>query len=246
VIINVENFKELIRKATVNFSIETVQLRFGGGKIKTNMISSDGNVIALLDVDNDVIDVNDEIDFNFSDPSQNVIPFLNLFDNETVNVRLYENRMTIVHGQQRSNIGFCSPLVVSLLGSDSIKENVDWFFERNIDDEFKEMFKKIRKIGARFGKIYLELKDNMMYIDTSDKTNQYSNGLRFELNELTSNRNDLVLSFDYKAMVNLMSVIGERENFSFKLTYKEEQELGMLYAKLTDNSEKYCLLSKEL
>jgi len=51
--INVENFKELIRKSTVNFSIETVQLRFGGNKVKTNMIASDGNTIALLDIQND-------------------------------------------------------------------------------------------------------------------------------------------------------------------------------------------------
>ncbi len=242
--INVENFKELIRKSTVNFSIETVQLRLGGTRVKTNMIASDGNTIAILDVQNDVIDVNDEVDFNFSDPSQGVIPFLNLFDNDMVNVRIYENRMTLTDGQQRSNIGFCSPLVVSLLGTESIKEDVDWFFNMEVDENFRNIFNKIRKIGARFGKVYFEVKDNVMNIDTSDKTNQYSNGLRFELD--SCEKENLVLSFDYKSMVNLMSVIGDRDNFKFKLTYKEEQELGMLYTKLTDNSEKYCLLSKEL
>lgn len=242
--INVENFKELIRKSTVNFSIETVQLRFGGSKVKTNMIASDGNTIALLDIQNDVIDVTDEVDFNFSDPSQGVIPFLNLFDNETVNVKLYENRMTLIDGQQRSNIGFCSPLVVSLLGTNSIKEDVDWFFNMDVNENFKEVFKKIRKIGARFGKVYFEVKDNVMAIDTSDKTNQYSNGLKFELDDCE--KENLTLSFDYKSMVNLMSVIGDREDFKLKLTYKEEQELGMLYTKLMDDSEKYCLLSKEL
>lgn len=242
--INVDNFKELIKKATVNFSIETVQLRFGGGKIQTNMLSSDGNTISLLDVPNDVLDVIDEVDFNFSDPSQGVIPYLNLFDNENVTVRLYENRLTLVDGQQRSNIGFCSPLVVNLLGVDAIKEDVDWFFTMDVDDEFGDIFKKIRKIGARFGKVYFEVKDKVMSIETSDKTNQYSNGLRFKLNECE--KRDLILSFDYKSMVNLMNVIGERENFKFKLTYKEDQELGMLYAQLADGSEKYCLLSKEL
>jgi len=242
--INVENFKELIRKSTVNFSIETVQLRFGGTKVKTNMIASDGNTIAILDVQNDVIDVNDEVDFNFSDPSQGVIPFINLFDNEMVTVKLYENRMTLIDGQQRSNIGFCSPLVVSLLGTESIKEDVDWFFNMEVDEEFKNIFNKIKKIGARFGKVYFEVKDSVMAIDTSDKTNTYSNGLRFELNDCETE--DLTLSFDYKNMVNLMNVIGDRENFKLKLTYKEEQELGMLYTKLTDDSEKYCLLSKEL
>ena len=242
--INVENLKELIRKSTVNFSIETVQLRFGGGKVKTNMISSDGNTIAILDAPNDVIDVNDELDFNFSDPSQGVIPFVNLFDNEMVNVKIYENRMTLMDGQQRSNIGFCSPLVVSLLGTNNIKEDVDWFFNMDVDENFKEIFKKIRKIGARFGKVYFEVKDQIMYIDTSDKTNVYSNGLKFELDNCE--KENLTLSFDYKNMVNLMNVIGDRENFKLKLTYKEEQELGMLYTKLTDDSEKYCLLSKEL
>lgn len=242
--INVENFKEIIKKATVNFSIETVQLRFGGTKIQTNMISGDGNVISILDIPNDVIDVTDELDFNFSEPSQGVIPFINLFDNETVSLRIYENRMTLVDGQQRSNIGFCSPLVVSLLGTESIKEDVDWFFTMEVDEAFKNIFNKIKKIGARFGKVYFEVNDQVMYIDTSDKTNIYSNGLRFELNNCE--KENLTLSFDYKNMVNLMNVIGERDNFKFKLTYKQEQELGMLYAKLTDGSEKYCLLSKEL
>jgi hypothetical protein len=242
--INIENFKELIKKSTVNFSIETLQLKFGGGKIKSNMISSDGNTISIINVDNNVIDTNDEIDFNFSDPSQSVIPYLNLFDNETVNVRLYENRITLVDGQQRSNIGFCSPLIINLLGTNSIQENIDWFFNMEIDENFKNIFKKIRKIGARFGKVYFDVKDGKIYIETSDKTNQYSNGLKFELSNCE--KDDLTLSFDYKNMVNLINVIGERNNFTLNLTYKEEQELGMLYTKLNDNSEKYCLLSKEL
>jgi len=243
--INVENFKDLLKKATVNFSIETVQLKFGGGKVKSNMVSSNGNTISLLDVENGIIDTNDETDFNFTEPAQAVIPYLNLFDETMVQLLLYDNRMTLKSDTQRSNISFCSPLIVNLLGTDNMKTDLDWFFEFDVDENFKNNFNKIKKIGGRFGKVYFEVKDNNISIETCDKTNQYSNGLSFILDEAIGSDN-LLLCFDYKDIVNLMAVINSREDFKISLTYKEEQELGMLYAKSTDESEKYFLLSKEI
>lgn len=243
--INVENFKELLKKATINFSIETVQLRFGGGKIKSNMVSSNGNSISLLDVENGIIDTNDETDFNFSEPAQGVIPYLNLFDEDMIQLHLYDNRMTLKSETQKSNISFCSPLVVNVLGTDSMKTDLEWFFEFDVDEEFKNSFTKIKKIGGRFGKVYFEVRDEVATIETCDKTNQYSNGLSFVLNEEVKSQ-DLVLCFDYKDIVNLMAVINSTEGFKISLTYKKDQELGMLYAKSVDESEKYFLLSKEI
>lgn len=243
-ILNVNNLKDVLKKTTLNFSIETIQLKFGAGRIKSSVSSSDNNAIAILDLENRVIDTIDEVDFNFSEPAQSVIPFLNIFDEQLVDLKIYENRMTLKSGRQRTNIGFCSEIIINTFGADTMKTDLDWFFEFDVDEAFKENFKKIKKIGARFGNVYFEVKEGKVIIETSDKTNQYSNGLRFTMGNAESQ--DLVLCFDYKNMVNLMTVLEEREDFSISLVYKEEQELGMLYAKSENELEKYFLLSREI
>lgn len=235
----------MLKKATINFSINNVNVKFESGKIKSRMISSDAGSISILNIDNNVVDTNDEIEFNFSDPSVNIVPFLNLFDSEEVNTEIYENRIVLKDGRQKSTLNFCSPTIVSKFGSDAIRDDVEWFHEQEIDDNFMESFKKIKKIGTRFQKIYFEVKENELFIETSDKLNEFSNGLRFSLGELEYN--NLVLSFDYKDVVNIMTVIDDNfENFTIKFAYKEEQDLGILFVKSVDGAEQYCLFSREI
>lgn len=241
----VENLKELLKKATINFSISNVQVKFEGGKIKSRMISNDGSGISILDIDNNVVDTNDEIEYNFSDPATNIIPFLNLFDSEEVNTEIYDNRIVLKDGRQKTTLNFCSPTIVNIFGTTAVRDDVEWFHEQEIDENFMESFRKIKKIGTRFQKVYFEVKSNELFIETSDKLNQFSNGLRFSLGELKYN--DLVLAFNFKDVVNVMTVIdADFENFSIKLAYKEEQDLGILFIKSADDAEQYCLFSREI
>ena len=108
--INIANLETVLRKSTVNFGIETLQLRFSN-KIECDMRSNDGNTISILGVENNVFDTDEEIVFNFSDVSQNVMPFLQLFDNDEIEVDLYEGSagtgyMVLVDGGQKSRISF--------------------------------------------------------------------------------------------------------------------------------------------
>jgi len=209
------------------------------------MISNDEVSISILNIDNDVVDTDDEIEFNFSDPSINIVPFLNLFDSEEVATEIYENRIVLKDGRQKSTLNFCSPTIVNIFGAPSIRDDVDWFHEQEIDESFMESFRKIKKIGTRFQKIYFEVKNNELFIETSDKLNEFSNGLRFSFGELKYD--DLVLAFDYKDVVNVMAVIDENfENFSIKFAYKEEQDLGIMFIKSADDAEQYCLFSREI
>jgi len=83
-------------------------------------------------------------------------------------------------------------------------------------------------------------------IETADKTNRFSNGLKFELTRM-SDVPDLSICFDYKNFINLMAVInGDSENFTLEFSYVEEQEMGMVYAGKNDGNEKYYLMSKEI
>jgi len=241
--INLKHFENVLRKATINFSIETVQLKFGE-LIKSNLKSNDGNCISILSLPNDVLDIkNEEFIFNFTEPNQNVLPYVQLFDAEEVDIALDVNFMKLILGRQISKLSFCSDTVVKLLGVDRVKENVDWFFEMEINNEFMNQFDKIKKIGSRFGKVYLIIDDKRVYMETADKTNPYSNGLKFELANI--DRQDLMLSFSYKDIVNLMGIIDISKNFKAKFQYMEDQSLGMMYVFAGDDSEKYCLLSQE-
>jgi len=242
--INLENFQNLLKKATLNFSIETLQLRFSD-KIETDMRSNDGNSISLLSVPNDVLDTEEELSFNFNDVAQNVMPFIQLFDSNEIDLDLYDGSagagyMVLIDGSQKSRISFCFPTVPKRLGTPDVKQDVDWFFEFEIDEDFMKKFEKIKKIGARFGKVYLNVVEKKVILETADKSNAHSNGLRFELADIE--KDDLSICFSYKDMVNLMNVLDISKGFKAKFTYSEEQELGMTYVYAADMTEKYSLL----
>jgi len=241
----VSNLKELLKKATINFSINNVQIKFKDSKAKSRMISSDDGSISIINVENNVFDTNDEIELNFSDPSSNIIPFLNLFDSDDVDTQIYENRIVLKYNKKKTVLNFCSPTIINKFGSETIRSDVEWFYEKEIDEDFMNHFKKIKKIGTRFQKIYFEVKENKLFIETSDKANEFSNGLKFNIDDI--NHDDIVLSFDYKDVVNIMTVIENTfENFSIKFAYREEQDLGIMFIKSLDESEQYCLFSREI
>ena len=78
--VNVDNFKNVLKKATMNNSISSVQLNINPTRITSNMISESRDIIIILDVENDLMQVSEELEFNFADPAQGLIPFLNLID----------------------------------------------------------------------------------------------------------------------------------------------------------------------
>lgn len=243
--INIVNLEDVLKKATLNFSIETLQLRCSD-VIESDMRSNDGNSISLLKVENNVLDTNEEITFNFANVAQNVMPFVQLFDNDEIDIDLHEGSngpgyVILVDGRQKTRLGFCYPTVPNRLGAPDVKQDVEWFFEFDVDEEFMKKFEKIKKVGSRFGKVYLEVKDKKIFLETADKDNQHSNGLKFHLDDI--DKHDLSLCFSFKDMVNLMNVLDIEKGFKAKFTYENDSELGMVYVYTDDATEKYCLLS---
>jgi len=241
--INIKNFKDVVTKATMNFSIETLQLRFGD-RIESDMINGNGTSISILNVENNVLDISEELVFNFGDPSNNLIPFIALFDNETVELSLTDVFMKFKDGQQITKVGFCSDAAVKRLGTDDVQD-VDWFYEMPIDEDFIAKFDKIKKIGSRFGKVYFAVDNNRLFIETADKTNRYSNGVKFQLADIEMS--DLSLAYVYNDMVNFFHCIQMDidKNFTLKIAYQEDQGLGCVYAFSEESNEKYALISRE-
>ena len=243
-IVNVDNFKKVLQKATMNFSIDSVQLNVTEERIKSSMINEQRNVIVFLDVENDVFSGCREMELNFMNPSQQLIPFLNLIDDEEIDMVLKEEKIILKSGRQKSNIHFCSPTVVGTFSSKP--QETENFFGMDIDNNFKDNFAKIKKIGSRFGNVYFNVKDKVFSIETSDKSNMYSNGLKFDLWD-NVDIHDLVMRFDYKNIVNMMAVVnGDNNDFTMKFAYKEDQEMGMLTVANGEYSEQYYLLSREV
>jgi len=241
--INIKNFKDVVTKATLNLGIETLQLRFSD-RIQCNSLNGNNTSISILNVENNVLDTNEELVFNFGDPSNNLIPFIALFDNEEVELSLTDMFMKFRDGEQNIKVGFCSSAAVKRLGSNDV-QNVDWFFEMKIDQEFIDKFEKIKKIGSRFGKVYFGVHNNKMYIETSDKTNRYSNDVNFELDDIEME--NISLAYVYNDMVNFFHCIEMDidKNFTLKIAYQEDQGLGCIYAFSENNEEKYSLISRE-
>lgn len=240
--INVLNFKEVLKKATLNNIIDSVQLNFGDGRIKTKMINESSDAIIFLDVENNVLTLNGETTFNFREPAQNLIPFLNIIDDDMVDVDIERSKIILKNGSQKSNIHFASPAAVRTFGSEP--REMTYFITLPIDDTFLDILKKIKKIGNKFGKIYFSVEDGKFVVETTDKTNQFSNGLKFELTSIE--KDNLSMYFDYKNFINLMEVInGNAPEFQLNFAWVESQEKGALVAKRADGSETYFLMSRE-
>jgi hypothetical protein len=148
------------------------------------MVTAHSDGVVLLDVENDIITemaTNDDFQLNFSEPNLNLIPFLNLIDEDEANLFVHENRITMTVGRQRSNVYFCSPTVVSVFSAGTPLESINYFLETQIDENFVEAFKKIRKVGTKFGRVYLNVEENTLSIEATDKRNTVSNTLKFDL-----------------------------------------------------------------
>jgi len=246
-IINTLELKTFLKKATLNYCIDSVQMNFTKDRVSSKMISPASDAITLLNLENTILPdmkKTDSITMNFSEPSTNLVPYLNLIDDsEETEVSIKDEKITLIQGKQKSNIFFCATQVVSVFEADSPREDISYFHTMDVDTDFAEAFVKIKKIGSKFNKIYFGVEKNEFYIETSDRQNRFSNGLRVKLCDVEYD--DMSMCFEFKNLVNLMNVLLEDNNtFTAQFAYVEEQELGMMFIGNEDNSERYYLMSR--
>ena len=244
--INIEEFKDVLKKATINFSLDSVQLVVTADKIKSKMTTNSNDAVVVLDIENKVMPGNaGELQFNFQDPNQSLLPYLGLIEEgQETDINIKPEKIVLTTGNLKSNIFFCSPQVVSVFGREGVRPGTTYFTEFALNDDFIRQFNMVKKIGMRFGKIYFGVSSNIMVMETTDKTNRFSNGLKFEL--YRQKFENMSLCFDYKNLTNVMSSIGDDySDFILHVTYMKEADLGMIYLCKNDESEKYFLMSKQ-
>lgn len=248
--INIENFRNVLKKSTLNFSLDSVQLNISKHRVKSKMTTNSNDVITILDIDNNIMSLPekmvDEYQFNFQEPNQNIIPYLSLIeDGQTTEIDIRPEKIVLKTGNQKSNLFFCSPQVVSVFTRDGVRSDVKYFTSMGISDELYKQFMMIKKIGMRFGKIYFSITKSMLSMEATDKTNRFSNGLKFDMYEVEG-MPDMTLCFDYKNFVNVLSAIGDEYNdFIVNLSYVKEANLGMIFMGKGDETEKYYIMSRQ-
>jgi hypothetical protein len=207
------------------------------------MIDSTQNAVILLNVENNVVPGLKDVDFNFMDPNVNVKSYLDLFDSEEVDLSLSDSKMTLKQNNQNADLYFCVEDFVSVFGGDDSGIKTDYFYQTTIDDTMTSMLNKVRKIGGKFGKVYFSVEKGRFYMEAVDKSNRFSNGLKFELDRLKVD--DLETYYDFKYFNAILMVISDNiTDFTMKFAYKEDQEAGMILFENSTGSEKYYLMSK--
>ena len=242
--LNIKNLVKFIKKSTLNNTIDSVQVIFTQDRVKSKMVTGARNAVTILDLENDILlDIadTDVVTFNFSEPNTNLIPYLNLIESEMIDVKLSDNKIVLIDGKEKSTVHFCSSIVVSTFDADGPKQNLEYFYSMQLDDDFVATFNKIKKIGTRFGKVYFTVENNKLYIETGDKTNSAENSLRLDLSDVESD--DLTLLLDYKNIVSLFAIIDDINDYVLEFSYIPEQKLGMIYLHKNDLSERYYLMS---
>lgn len=243
--VNVKEFKSFLKKATHNYSINSISFKITNEFIESKMIKPSRDVINILKFKNNIFeDVKDEKIWNFYEPNITILPFLNLIDDDDANILERSERIIIKNNKQKSNIFFCAEEIPSIFGANEPKDSFTPIVNIDINDDFKESFLPIKKIANTFGKIYLTIKDKILYIETMDKSNKFSNGISIELCEV--DYEDCSICIDFSNFNNLMNIIDEDEFYKMDIYYVPEKELGMVCCYNTDDeiTENYYLMSK--
>lgn len=240
--INVKRFQDLLKKATLNYTIPSVQFVMDNNKVTSKMRTPTNNVIVILQKDNDIITgIPDTIELNFDEPASKVKPYIQLIDDEVAEFIVNDEKVVIKAGRNKTNLHqHVASFITTFTGN---KPTINPFYELKLTNEVKEMFSKVRKIAGKFDKVYFGVKDNKFYIETTDKTNRFSNGISYELGNLKYK--DVSICFGFKQFNALFTVMDDDfEDFSAKFSYIEAQEAGMITFEKEDGSETYYLLSQ--
>lgn len=241
--INVNNLQGLIKKATLNYVIPSVNLTINGSQVISKMRSQGNSVVVCLDLPNDIItDLPDTVEMNFDEPNLNVKPYLNLIDNDVVQLSVNDAGLILKDGRQKTNLFFCMPSTVTTFSGNT--PALTPFHTIDLNDEVKGYFDKIRKIAGSFQVVYFTVRDKKFYIEATDRSNRYVNGISFELADVDTHNLDICV--EYKNFNALLQVIEANfTNFKVSFSWLVAQEAGMVSFERNDGKEKYYLMQKQ-
>ena len=245
-ILNLEEFKNVISKATINYLVDFVQLNISKDRIQSKMTNGRGS-ISIINIPNYMIlemKSGDEFQLNFDDPQSGVLPFLNSFDSEEAIFSEQKEKVVLTVNNTRTKISLAFPQDNKIFLPDAPKSSVVPFTTFKVDSVFQDAYNKIKKVAPKFDKLYFTVEDDVLYLEATDKTNTSSNGVKVDLFTVEE-QDPKVICFPFKSFSNIMSLIGNSDEYSMSLIYVKEQQMGMLSVFKEDKSEQYFQFSQK-
>jgi hypothetical protein len=238
-LLKVENFKTLLKKASLNYQLKGISLNVSKNNINTKL-EIPGEVFILLDMENNIIsEMKGEYQLNFISPETNVIPFINLIDDEEASIEISKEQIELSAGRLNTKLIFDDISSIPILVKD-VSKTPKFFITLDINDEFKYAFNKIKSLRSKLGKIYFTVKDKVFSIENTDRKNKHENTLNYDL--CKTDVDDLSLCFDHSNFVNLMSVLSSDKNY--KISFCSVKNGGVCYIYSENKDEQYWCMTK--
>jgi hypothetical protein len=271
--INIDIFKEVIKKSTLNLSIAATRIKFKDGRLYSGMHSDARDISVVLDwADQKLVDLtaNDELEFNLSDLQKPLATFdgikkytsqhimnTNIFDGPD-NPRIILKPTFSLEGQtanQKIRVAMVAEAVTEpwILQS---RQKADIPYYVVIDDLTPDHMKVLYQTKDRasgYGKVYIKVVDGKLYTDATDENNMYEHANLIPLTLQDINiENDVVSCYEFAHFSNLLDIITEemaKENgkkFSMGFSYDENTETGVLHVFDPEKTEQYFLFTRPI
>jgi hypothetical protein len=250
--LNVPKFRNLIRKTTLNYSIDFLQLNFDPQLVKSAMISGSRDALTNVCLDNDFITgmgPQDRITLNFHEVASKVSRYLDIAPEE-VEIDIEENKKIIltIGGTRKVDIFMIDDSAIAKNVSQRTAKEMKYFISLPMDDTLNTLFEAHKKIAPYYGKIYFGIQNKRFFIESTDRTNSGINRLNDEICDVDGE--NMVMCFEFRNFLNLITVIEDNKAinrlFDLNFTYSKTDDRGLIYAVSKDEKEKYFIVSRAL
>jgi hypothetical protein len=247
------NFRNVLQKVTMDYMIQFCQLNFIGDKIKTSIIAATRDIVIQHDLPNNVIgglSPEDELTLSFVDPHLRIIPqikALEAIELEDAEIEISDEKIRVLAGQWGGGtMHFCDDSVLANHIMRREPRELEYFHTIDVTPDIHFGFRPIKMIAPTYGKIYFSVVSGKLILETSDKTNMFTDKYILPLAEGLSSIEDLTVCFDFNHFNCLMNVMAEDpdQNYKMNFAWNSEEGRGMLYAHSTNLQEKYYLFSR--
>lgn len=243
--LNIKNFITTIKKSTINHMNDYCQFQFKDNKISWSLINQEQNIISRGNIENNIISgINEDLEINMSTPEINVIPYLQMFQNECVDVKYTKLRAQIASVLKlkdddiTATINLSEPVISRYFSKTA--NNLNVAFKTEIDASFKSSFDKIKKIAARTNKIYLISENGCFFIESGDRSIKYVNSVRVEIQNAEKASQSFVSQYIYKNVQALFSVLSDDTTYFLELLTNGKAYISYIYS--DNKSEEYYIM----
>jgi len=235
--IDLRKFEEIVKKGTVGYSIDGLMVKFTKNTVQISMKGID--VISVIKVKNDILSLkkDDEVELCFIKPIENVLPYLDVIRNNSVDAVLSDKHLSITDSGYEVKLLLYHQESIKHLLFDNKKPNIDFNIDIQLNKELYDYIDRTKRINARLQNLYICCEKEKLFLQSGDED---TSKVKYNFSEYKGE--DWVLKFGYRSFISLWGLLND--NFTLSFHYNSDRALGIMKASLPDDTETYYLLSK--